>query len=386
MPLLIIVLMTFLTHLGFAGSRIVVALFALDQGATPFVIGTVVSLYAALPIVLALPAGRMIDRLGYKIPILVGSCGVCTALLTAYVWPTLTTLYFTASLLGISFMTYQIATQTLVGAMSEPSRRANNFNLISLGFASANLAGPLVAGVLIDHIGSTRTFLALAMPVIPAIIIAALGSRWIPNVHAKSEPQSGGSLDLLRIRPLRNAMLASAIVSSAWDLYQFFMPIYGRDHGLSATQIGLVLSAFAVSIIVVRIVLPFGLRRASPAQLQTYAMFVACGAYCLFPLAHTVWAMAVVSFILGLGCGCGQPLSLTLVFNASPPGRAGEAAGLRITANQAMHFVVPLIFGALGSVAGMTAVFLTNSGFLAIGGAISRRNHAATPAPPKQQT
>lgn len=383
MPMLIIVLMTFLAHLGFAGSRIVVALFAVDQGATPFVVGTVVSLYAAIPVVLALPAGRMTDRLGYRIPILIGTCGICAALLSAYFWPTLTTLYFTASLLGVSFMTFQIATQTLVGAMSGPAQRANNFNLVSLGFASANFAGPLVAGVLIDHIGSTRTFLALSVPLVPAIIIAALGARWMPDVHAKAESHTGGSLDLLRIRPLRNAMIASAIVSSAWDLYQFFMPIYGRAHGLSATQIGLVLSAFAVSIIVVRVVLPFGLKRASPAQLQTYAMFVACAAYCLFPLTHTVWTMAIASFILGLGCGCGQPLSLTLVFNASPPGRTGEAAGLRITANQAMHFVVPLVFGALGSVAGMTAVFLTNSGFLALGGAVSRRNHATGKAPPQ---
>ena len=381
MTMLIIVLMTFLAHLGFAGSRIVVALFAVDLGATPFVVGTVVALYAAIPIVLALPAGRMTDRLGYRVPLLLGTCGICGALLTSYCLPALTTLYFPASLLGVSFMTFQLATQTLVGALSEPSRRANNFNHISLAFASANLTGPLLAGVLIDHIGSTRTFLALAVPLFPAIAIAALGARWIPAVHAKPAETGGGSLDLLRIRPLRNAMIASAIVSSAWDLYQFFMPIYGRAHGLSATQIGLVLSAFGVSIIVVRVLLPLGLKRASPAQLQTYAMFVACAAYCLFPLSHTVWAMAVVSFILGLGCGCGQPLSLTLVFNASPPGRTGEAAGLRITANQAMHFIVPLAFGALGSAAGMTAVFLTNAVCLVLGGEISRRNHAPAATP-----
>lgn len=376
MALYIIVLLTFLTHIGFAGSRVVVALFAVDQGASPFIVGTVVSLYAAIPIVLALPAGRMTDRLGFKIPLLFGTAGICIALLTPWLWPSLTTLYFTASLLGISFMAFQIATQTLAGAISEPSRRAHNFNLVSLGFASANFTGPLLAGILIDQIGHARTFFALAMPLIPAVLISALGSRWIPDVHAKSAQQAGGSLDLLKIRPLRNAMIASAIVSSAWDLYQFFMPIYGRAHGLSATEIGFVLSAFATSIICVRIVLPLGLKRTGAAQLLTYAMFVACAAFCLFPLFHTVWTLSIASFILGIGCGCGQPLSLTLVYNASPPGRTGEAAGMRITANQAMHFVVPLLFGALGSVAGMAAVFLTNAGCLAVGGAFSQRNHA----------
>ena len=62
--------------------------------------------------------------------------------------------------------------------------------------------------------------------------------------------------------------------------------------------------------------------------------------------------------------------------------RSGESAGMRITANQAMHFVVPLLFGALGSVAGMATVFFTNAGLLAMGGAFSQRNHAAGKAPP----
>jgi len=44
MTLYIIVLLTFLVHVGFAGSRLLVALFAVDQGATPFVVGTVVAL------------------------------------------------------------------------------------------------------------------------------------------------------------------------------------------------------------------------------------------------------------------------------------------------------------------------------------------------------
>jgi len=119
MALWIVVLLTFLTHMGFAGSRVVVALFALDQGATPVVVGTVVSLYALIPIVLALPAGRMTDRLGFKIPIVFGTSGVCVALLLPAIWPSLTVLYFTASLLGVSFMVFQIATHEEVIPIEE---------------------------------------------------------------------------------------------------------------------------------------------------------------------------------------------------------------------------------------------------------------------------
>lgn len=371
-----IILMAFLTHLGFAGSRLAVPLLAVDRGGTPFIVGTVVALYAALPAVLALPAGRMTDRLGFRIPLVFGSSGIFVALVTAYIWPTVTTLYFVASLLGVSFMVFQLAIQTLAGAIAQPHERARNFSLLSLGYASANFAGPLIAGFLIDHIGHGRTFLALAAPLVPAFALAAFGSRWLPEARAKSDAVGGGLFDLLRIEALRNTLIASGIVSAAWDVYQFFMPIYGRAQGMSATAIGSVMSAFATAIILVRVVLPYALRRTREVQLLTYAMFVACGAFCLFPLFQTPWPLAAASFVLGIGCGCGQPLSLTLVFNASPKGRAAEAAGMRITVNQVAHFIIPIVFGALGSAAGYAAVFLTNAGFLALGGYISRRFHA----------
>src|SRR5512147_2596847 len=113
MTIYIIVLLAFLTHVGFAGSRLAVPLFAVDQGATPFVVGSIVALYALFPAVLALPAGRMTDRLGFKIPMLFGTGGVFAALILPCLWPSMAMLYFTASLLGIAFMALQIATQTL---------------------------------------------------------------------------------------------------------------------------------------------------------------------------------------------------------------------------------------------------------------------------------
>lgn len=375
-PLYVIILATFLTHIGFAGSRLAVPLFAVDQGATPFIVGTVVALYAALPALLALPAGRLTDRLGFKIPMLFGSSGVFVGLSMPFLWPSLTTLYFSASLLGLSFMVFQLATQTLTGAIAEPAARARNFSLLSIGLASANFAGPLFAGVLIDHAGHSRTFLVLALPLIAAIAISALGSRWIPDVHASSAALRSGVLDLLKIKELRNTLIASGIVSSAWDVYQFIMPIYGRSLGLSATAIGVVLSAFAVAIIAVRALLPLAVRRTGEAQMLTYAMFVSCAAFGLFPLFESASLLAAVSFLLGVGCGVGQPLSLTLVYNASPRGRAGEAAGMRITVNQVTHFAIPLVFGAIGSVAGYAAAFLANAGCLAIGGYLSRRFNA----------
>lgn len=375
MTIYLIVLLTVLTHIGFAGSRLAVPLLAVDQGASPFLVGSIVALYALFPTALALPAGRMADRVGFRVPLVFGTAAILIALIVPYVWPTLAALYFSASVLGLGFMAFQLATQTLAGAIAGPAERARNFSLVSLAYALGNLGGPLLAGVLIDAIGYARTFLALAVPLIPATALAVTSRRWLPEVRVKSESASGGALDLLRIAPLRNTLIAGGIVATAWDVYQFLMPIYGRAIDLSATAIGVVMSAFGISIILVRIVLPSIVRRTGEAQMLTYAMFIACVAFFLFPFFQSPWPLAAASFLLGIGCGCGQPLSMSLVYNASPRGRVGEATGLRLTVNQVTHLVVPLLFGGLGSAAGYTVVFLTNAGFLVVGGYMSLRSH-----------
>lgn len=370
----ILVALAFLTHVGFAGSRLVVPLFALQEGATPFVIGTIAALYAAFPLFLALPAGRASDRLGFKLPLILGTTGMGVGLLIAWIWPSVTTLYVTATLLGIGFMALQLGVQTLAGAIARVEDRSRNFSFIALGFATANFAGPLLTGYLIDEIGHARTFAALAVPIVPAIIVCLFGKRWLPaSARVAAGRVTGTVADLLRIKPLRDTLLASAIISGAWDVYQFFMPIYAQTKGISATHTGVIMSAFAISIILVRVFLPYVTRRVGEAQLLTQAMFVACIAFALFPLFDSVWALAIVSFILGIGCGCGQPLSMTLLFAASPKGRVGEVTGLRITGNQMMHTAVPLVFGALGSVVGSAAVFLTNAVCVAAGGWVSWR-------------
>jgi hypothetical protein len=71
--------------------------------------------------------------------------------------------------------------------------------------------------------------------------------------------------------------------------------------------------------------------------------------------------------------GCGQPLTLMLIYDRAPPGRSGEAIGLRMTLNNFTHIVMPLFFGSLGSAFGVAPVFVANAFMLAGGGLISHR-------------
>jgi MFS family permease len=271
-------------------------------------------------------------------------------------------------------MVFQVATQNATGDLGPPSARARNFSLLALGYSISGFVGPLVAGFAIDHLGFAATFALLAT--IPFAPLVALSSRRLalPGAHARSGPaHHGGLRALLRHRTLRRLFAINALFAIGWDLHTVFVPIYGARIGLSASEIGLVLSTFAAATFVVRLLMPAVARRFPEQQVLTAALLVAGAVYLLFPLAQNAPALLVLSFCLGLGLGSGQPMVMSLLHLHTPPGRMGEAAGVRMSLVNAMAFAVPLVFGALGSTAGLAPVFLTVGASLAAGGALARR-------------
>jgi len=143
--------------------------------------------------------------------------------------------------------------------------------------------------------------------------------------------------------------------------------------GLSASTIGVVLSMFAVASFVVRLIMPALLRRWTPETVLLWSLYAGCVMYFLFPLFESAVLLAVMSFALGLGMGCGQPLTMSLIYSRAPEGRSGEALGLRVSINNLMHIVVPLLFGTVGSLLGVAPVFIANALILGSGGVLIGR-------------
>jgi MFS family permease len=374
MAIHLIVLLCALNHSGFGGSRIAITLYALDLGATQFTIGVLMALYAITPLLLAVYVGRFADRVGPRIPMLVGTAGIAVGLILPPLFPGMTTLYVAALVLGSTFHFFFITVQGIAGGIGGAEHRARNFAWVGLGFSAAGFVGPFLAGLAIDHLGHLQAFLVLSVfPIFPLMLLC-FKPGFLPKARKHAEPASGRrALDLLRIGGLRNTFIASGIISSAWDLFQFYFPVYGHSAGLSASAIGAVLGVFALATFVIRMALPGLSKRYTEPQILTAAIFVAAFAYLLFPFFANAYVLAAVAFLLGLGVGCGQPMSMSLIYGLAPPGRAAECAGLRVTANNITHLLIPLLFGSLGTAFGYAPVFVSNSALLVGGGLLMRK-------------
>jgi MFS family permease len=350
-------------HAVFTGSRVIVALEALSRGASPFTVGVLVSLYALLPMFLSVVAGRVVDRIGARRPMLFGSVLIGVAATLPVAFPGLPSLFAGATLLGVGFMAFQLAAQNTTGEIGGPTSRARNFSLLALGYSVSSFVGPLVAAF--------ATFALI--PLIP-IIVLARGKLALPGPHARGAVvHHGGIAALLRHRTLRRVFAVNALMSLGWDLHTIFVPIYGAKIGLSASQIGGVLSSFAAATFVVRFFMPTIARRLREHQVLSLALLLAGGVYFAFPFLQSAPALFALSFTLGLGLGAGQPVVMSLLHTHAPPGRIGEAAGIRMALVNSMSVAAPLVLGAIGASVGIVPVFWSVGACLATGGILARR-------------
>jgi MFS family permease len=369
-----LILLGVVNHSVLAGSRVAVSLDALALGASTFTVGMLMGLYALLPMLLAVTAGRLCDFLGVRAPMLAGCALITVAAAVPWVARGLPALFVSAVLLGVGFMTFQIAIQHATGVLGEPTERARNFGLLSMGYSVSGFIGPLVAGLAIDHAGFSAAFAVFAL--LPLVPLCVLGTTRfsLPGPHPGAKAGGSGSvLDLLLHRDLRHVFLFNALIAIAWDLHMIFVPIYGARIGLTASQIGAVLASFAAATFVIRFAIPWIALRLSERQVLTAALLVAGIVYLAFPFARSVGVLLALSFCLGLGVGTGQPMVMSLLHAHAPPGRVGEATGVRMSLVQSMAVAVPLVFGAVGSTIGVGPVFWFVGAGLTLSGALSLR-------------
>jgi MFS family permease len=383
MSLWMVMFMVVCNMLAMKGSKIIITLFSIELGAPQVVIGVMVALYSLFPMILAIYAGKLTDRWGARWPMVVGSCGIAFGLTLPFLFPYTTALYFQAALVGAGHVFYNVSVQNMIGGIGSKDDRTKNFSNFGLAMSTGSFIGPLVSGFAIDHVGHARAYLVLAAsPLITAVIMALAKqakpghstARREPGKHKRDGESASHPFELLFVsRPLRRVLITGAVLLTGIDLFHFYMPIYGHHIGLSASQIGLVLGVFSAAAFIVRIWMPAIVRRLGAERVLIASMFTAAVTYVAVPFITQLIALCVICFLLGLGTGCGQPLSLSLIYERAPGGRSGEALGLRATLNNFTHMVTPLLFGALGTAFGVMPVFLCNSLMLAGGGWIIRR-------------
>lgn len=359
--MVVIVAYSIAVHACYLGSKVAVSLYALHLGASQTTIGVLAAFYATVPLILGIYSGRLVDSRGTRWPLIGGATVMCTAMLVTVLGRDLNALFVTALLTGAGFMFFNVSIQTLTGGLGDAEQRARNFSILSVGYSISTFVGPVSVGLAIDHLGHAGAFLMLALFTLPPIIGLFVTRRFNFINNSKSADKKRSTLELLRLPPVRSVVIVSGLIVAGSDLFAFYLPVYAHTLNISATVIGVLLGMYAFAGFITRFAMPVLLRHWRGERVMFACLLFAACAFAAFPLSTHLYFMLVMAFCLGLGLGCGQPLSMMIAYNRSPAGRAGEVTGLRLTANNLARVVIPVVCGALGTALGAAPVFWLNA-------------------------
>ena len=356
---------------GTRASRVLAVLYAIQLGAQPFTIGALAATFALFPMLLSWPAGRISDRYGPRWPLTLGALGSACGMLVPCFVPTLTAVFIAAAMSGIASTFYSIALQNLVGMLSNPQNRARNFSNYSMAISVANSAGPLIAGFALDSAGHVLAFLYVAACfMLPVAMLAAWGGMLPRGRH---NPAPAMNLRSTLTNPgVWPVLVASSLAQSGLDIFQFYIPVYGSAHGLSASAIGIIIGMCAVGGFGARMILPPLIAWLKEEKVLAYALVLGGLSLVAVPFVTTAAALSVIAFFFGFGLNVSQPISFMIMYARSPAGRSGEALGVRFAVDNATKLVAPVIFGALAAAFGVAALFWINAAMLTSGSMLIR--------------
>jgi MFS family permease len=354
---------------------------AIENGASSFEIGVIASIYALLPLLVAVPMGRWVGRLG-EIPLLVAgslsfiALGIAFAFLNNVIAIALAT-----AVAGVAHLSNVAASQAMVASRSPVHLQDHNFGYFSFSTSLGHTVGPVIGGLIAGSSGvlpkSSTSAFAFASIVAALSLLPFLFFKGLAEVKSKAERDAAGSIkarDVMRRPGIKPAIWTSLAVASTNDVLVVILPLVGTEFGISPVTIGVILSLRSGSAMISRFFLGRSTARFGSARVMNYSIFIS--ALLLFVSVFATSAitlgasMAVIGFLLGMG----QPLTMSIVSKKTPIEERAMAISIRLFGNRFGQFIVPMGAGALAAPFGGGSVFIGLAVLIASAGVVSVKN------------
>lgn len=350
---------------------------SVDLGADPWLVGLVGATFALAPLLFAILIGRWVDRGRDGLAMVMGSTVLIFTSVAIIFIQNISLLMIAMPILGIGHLLVMVGGQSMIANRSPDSSLEKNFGLLTFYASLGHAVGPFIGGLLADRGG-------IEVDTTPAIafssVLFIIGALLVVNLRhvrktSPSEPTERLSdiKSVLATPTYKSAIFVAGAATAVVDVVLIFLPLLGRELGLSATQIGTLLAIRAFSSMAVRAVLGGITNRFGMLWvINSGSLLTMLGTFAL-AFVTDFWLLAVVIAITGFAMGIGQPATMAWVSRITQPGYKGLAISIRLTSNRLGQVVVPATAGVLAGFA-LSNVFLLLSLLQAVSVAIAYRS------------
>jgi len=351
---------------------------ALENGATGYQIGLIASIYALVPLVVAVQMGRWVGRIG-EVPLLFAGClsfivlGISFAFLNNII-----AIAAATALAGIAHLSNVAASQAMVASRSPHELQDQNFGYFSFSTSMGHTFGPMLGGIIAGSSGvlprsSTSAFVFASILAFLALVPFFL-FKSVKEVRSQEERDAAGSIkarDVIKRPGIKPAIWTSLAVASTNDVLVVILPLIGTELGISPVVIGAILSIRSAAAMVSRFSLGKLTKRFGSSSVMNFSIGISAVFLFASVYATTALTLAIVMAIVGFLLGIGQPLTMSIVSKKTPIEERAMAISIRLFGNRLGQFLVPLGAGALAAPFGAGAVFVGLAALIASAGAVS---------------
>jgi len=343
------------------------ALFAAGLGASPGITGLIIGLYSITNTPANILFGRLIDRIGYKIPLTAGLIGDALSMFLYSLTRSPIHLALVRALHGATGALIGPATMSIFADYSGTAK-GRTMAVYGMSIAIATLVGFALSGVIASRLGYKALFLFGAI----MLGVGAILSLLLPGAKRKDSLSAKSSFSFDQVKGLLRRKGLIAAYSSIFAQYFTFggvvtlLPLHVKGLGMDVFHVGMLLATFAVMFIILQF--PSGALSDRVGRLIPTAIGLCLGVVSLvvLPSVATFPLLVVIMALYGTAYGFLFPSVSALVADHTGPEERGIATGIFhafITAGVAIG--APVI-GWVGGAVGIERGIMLSSGIMVL--------------------
>jgi MFS family permease len=299
----------------------VVALTALDLGASPGAAGYTLALLGLGQILGDVPSSAIADRVGDRRAMLLAAGVACIALLGCLLAPSVIFLGLSLLVLGMANATFYLARQSYLTEVVPVRLRARAMSTLGGSHRIGLFIGPFLGAVAISLAGLRAAYvLAMATAIAAAVLLLVIqdADRADDRPPATRGGVSAREMFAAHRRLFATLGLAVLAFGAVRATRQTVLPLWAEHIGMSAETTSLVFGI--ASAVDMALFYPAGrvMDRAGRLAIALPAVLIMSASMMVLPLTQGVVSLTIVAMVMSFGNGIGSGIIMTLGADVAP--------------------------------------------------------------------